>query len=393
MKLKLVLAAVLLSAALGAAVFQKNEKVQVDWDGEWYKATVLDIKDGKYLIHYDGYGSDADEWVGGNRIRKSVKRAPRVAAAGAKGASGFYLSGVETIWSCAYHPAGRYLAVGSDYGTVKLIDTTVFRVVKDIEISQSRVKSLAFNRTGTLLAAGCDDGTFQIIETASQKVKLTIEGFSDVTSVAFSPKADQIAASGTLRENTSLNTIRIFDLASGNKILEPAAPVKNDTWYAVSVAYNYSGTVLAAAVSNRGKGVELYDAGSGKRTLRIPWNADISCAIFTPDGSAVIGAAGNGTLPVWTDKGIHKFTAKWPQESAGTLAVFPDGRSFAAAGQGSGASVRVYSLADGKEIKSFGKVNPVGNMISISPDGKRIAVAYMVYGDALETAILSEYKN
>lgn len=31
--------------------------------GTWYPGRVLSSKDGKYLVHYDGYGADSDEWV------------------------------------------------------------------------------------------------------------------------------------------------------------------------------------------------------------------------------------------------------------------------------------------------------------------------------------------
>ena len=43
--------------------------VKVEWQGEWYPAVVLETKDGKYRIHYVGYDSSWDEWVGKDRIR------------------------------------------------------------------------------------------------------------------------------------------------------------------------------------------------------------------------------------------------------------------------------------------------------------------------------------
>lgn len=36
-----------------------KDKVEADWNGEYYRATVIDTKNGKYLVSYDGYGSDA----------------------------------------------------------------------------------------------------------------------------------------------------------------------------------------------------------------------------------------------------------------------------------------------------------------------------------------------
>lgn len=55
--------------------------VEVEWNGHWYAAEVIQTKDGKYFIHYTGYESNWDEWVGPERIRgldgKGVAVAPK----------------------------------------------------------------------------------------------------------------------------------------------------------------------------------------------------------------------------------------------------------------------------------------------------------------------------
>ncbi|MBU0504385.1 MAG: Tudor-knot domain-containing protein [bacterium] len=53
------------------AAFAVGEKVQVEWKNSWFKATVKEVKEGKFLIHYDGYDNSWDEWVSTNRIRKN----------------------------------------------------------------------------------------------------------------------------------------------------------------------------------------------------------------------------------------------------------------------------------------------------------------------------------
>ncbi|MGV6945186.1 agenet domain-containing protein [Sphingobacterium kyonggiense] len=50
--------------------YQINDKVEVIWSSAWYQATVLEVKDGKYLIRYDGWGKLYDEWVIPDRIRR-----------------------------------------------------------------------------------------------------------------------------------------------------------------------------------------------------------------------------------------------------------------------------------------------------------------------------------
>ena len=43
--------------------------VRVEWKGSWYPAVILQVQNGQFLVHYDGYESSWDEWVGPDRMR------------------------------------------------------------------------------------------------------------------------------------------------------------------------------------------------------------------------------------------------------------------------------------------------------------------------------------
>lgn len=51
--------------------FKTGDPVMVEWKGSWWPARVIAMRQGKapYKIHYDGYSSSWDEWVGDNRIK------------------------------------------------------------------------------------------------------------------------------------------------------------------------------------------------------------------------------------------------------------------------------------------------------------------------------------
>ncbi len=49
--------------------FGAGSAVMVLWHGKWYPAHVLSTKGNKLYIHYDGYGSNWDEWVGPGRYK------------------------------------------------------------------------------------------------------------------------------------------------------------------------------------------------------------------------------------------------------------------------------------------------------------------------------------
>lgn len=59
------------AADAGAApAWKVGDAVQVEWRGSWYPAKVIGVSNGKYRIHYDGYGNEWDEFVGPSRMKK-----------------------------------------------------------------------------------------------------------------------------------------------------------------------------------------------------------------------------------------------------------------------------------------------------------------------------------
>jgi WD40 repeat protein len=58
----------------------------------------------------------------------------------------------------AFHPSGRYLAATSNDATVKLYDTTTWKLAKTYTWDIGRMRSIAFSPDGTLAAAGSDSG-------------------------------------------------------------------------------------------------------------------------------------------------------------------------------------------------------------------------------------------
>jgi len=51
-------------------VWKVGEKINVEWKGKWYPSTILEAKDGQFKVHYDGWEDTWDEWVTLDRMGK-----------------------------------------------------------------------------------------------------------------------------------------------------------------------------------------------------------------------------------------------------------------------------------------------------------------------------------
>ncbi len=143
-----------------------GEKLQASWSGGWYDVTILEIGEGQYKVHYDGWGSSWDEWVAPSRLRRQdgsavtppparTAPAPRTVPATATGARPSTPKSTGTqqpapvtppepttpanrpeptspppapapkIWSAS--PVGRYVCRTWDYGQVNRVGEFVLQ--------------------------------------------------------------------------------------------------------------------------------------------------------------------------------------------------------------------------------------------------------------------------
>ena len=57
--------------------FGKGDHVEVEWQGEWWGALVIEARCDLYKVHYTGFDSSWDEWVEKPRMRRPGKTALR----------------------------------------------------------------------------------------------------------------------------------------------------------------------------------------------------------------------------------------------------------------------------------------------------------------------------
>jgi hypothetical protein len=46
-----------------------GERIEVEWRGKWFRAKSIDADGDQLLVHYNGFDSETDEWVGPERVR------------------------------------------------------------------------------------------------------------------------------------------------------------------------------------------------------------------------------------------------------------------------------------------------------------------------------------
>ena len=56
-----------------ATAWKVSDKVDVEWNGAWWKGEILEVASGKYKIHYVGWAASWDETVPGKRLRARTK--------------------------------------------------------------------------------------------------------------------------------------------------------------------------------------------------------------------------------------------------------------------------------------------------------------------------------
>ena len=277
------------------------------------------------------------------------------------------LSGhTDGVTSLAFCPATALLASGSWDGTVRLWDVAAGRELRTLTGHASNVSTLACSGDGSALAAsGGSDHRINRWEAASGRELPPLEGEArTVDTLAFSPDGRMLASAG------EADSVALWDVASGrtSQILSGHAQ------FVKSVAFSADGrSLVSGSVDGVVRVWRLTDAKESQRSIRAH-EGMVTAAIFTPSGDQIASRGGDGSVKIWdggTGALLRRFEVGKPSGGACSLAISPDGRLLAAGTVNR--EIRLWSLADGTELKSLAGHGGAVEAVAFSPDGRMVA--------------------
>jgi len=116
----------------------------------------------------------------------------------------------SSVFSVAWSPNGKHLALGYADGSVQVRNATTGKIDFTVRGHSDHVWALAWSRDGKRLASASWDHSVQVWDATTGTSMLTYRGHTDlVLAVAWSPDGTRIASSG------SDNTVQIWDATSG----------------------------------------------------------------------------------------------------------------------------------------------------------------------------------
>jgi len=220
----------------------------------------------------------------------------------------------ESGFSVDWHPDDRWLAVGGEFGTIRLLDARdASRPPRTIPAHDGAVVALAFHPGGRLLASASWDGTMRLwdIRSAGQLVRCPLP---EARPLRFSQDGHFLGP--------GLNGASAWswELAEGLECQssQGAEGGRARTWSAVFLA----GTGVLA--SSGETGVRLDVPGGGAAAFAaLPGNIDLAAA---RDGSFLITSGATGLLRWPVGHSAAGDLRVGPPEPLGPLAGFPTGR-------------------------------------------------------------------
>jgi WD40 repeat protein len=283
------------------------------------------------------------------------------------------------LYSCG--GAYQIIAFNSDNGS-QLFSAT----------DEGNVHRISINKDGSLLVSGgYANKNLRIYNANNLKVVATINDFTSVDDLCFSPINNHFAVVGALPNNKQ--AIVIYDADVKGKV-KNIFTQGSGTALPTCLTYSQDGKYIAAGFANETTGIYIYDAESGSKIRYIAHSSDITDLEFSPDGQYIAGGGIDNNVNIWTvSTGSLVKTLKGLDDYILTIDYSPDGSYIVAAGMDHTCVFKMWNVSTGSLVQSMDQKGPDINALLFSPDGQSLAVALRTYGDLFEVTTTAIYKT
>jgi WD40 repeat protein len=309
------------------------------------------------------------------------------------------------VTSLAFTPDGKRLVSATAWNGTYVWDAATGKELRHLRYPRDRVAAATLSADGSLVAT--NEGlsvTVRKVATGDEVCTVTVQAWTAFILTEFAPDGKSLAVllhtgdvafydvpSGKLRHKHTIaafdsppflefapdsksvvvrwktGTAARYDVATGKRLGEYRHGDETDEYY--TVAFSADGKRLAG-LTLEGQRIDVWDAATGEVTAtlkprRAPWRR----LDFTPDGRHLLVCDLAGSADLWNPaqgKVVRTFVAGGPL----SYTVFsPDGTLLAT---GSDTSIRLWRVADGKEVPAFDLPAGPPRGARFAPDGKTV---------------------
>jgi WD40 repeat protein len=258
----------------------------------------------------------------------------------------------------AFAPDGKTFATAGRDNCVRLWSAADGKEVRAFKGHPQNVTGVAFSADGKKLYSSSLDGAIREWDPAEGK---EVRSFGPKPAVPLQALVVHPTEPLALTWDPGSGTVREWDLKEGKETRNTAAL---RGW---AVTLSPDGRHFAA---NQNDFITLHDlTGKELHRFQLPRRVALRLA-FSADGKTLAAGGGDALVRLWNVADGKELRAV--ETVPGVIALSPRGRYLAV--KGGDRSVRVYGVASGKELRQLDATTVAANALAFSPDEKALAV-------------------